>query len=459
MSRVGTYVFISHASADNARLRPVLLSLLEAGVPLWLDKPEAEGLELSPSLFVGSIRKTDSWRSVVDQAIAASCAMLVFPSEAAASASELLRETQRGLAMMAHDVARYSLLPAFLGRSDEPFDAMVTGGVQGYNAWVEPLEGGGFRIAPKAEPELARLAAYLLIKVEAANSRDRVASTPLIPAEYHIPYLVNRSRQRDAVATFIRKHRAPILVARGRTEDEIGRFLSVTLARRVLPASSRAVCTAESLQVLRLRWPTVRPSDFQAFSHSLVENLVERFQLTSRAGQQGSTDAPQDRMARLAAAFADNGVSRIVAARLTLSPRDKAGLSAAVQAWSRFWSSFPLENANAAALTLLPVLEILLDPSVRLSHSFLDVFKAGIKRPAPAADATLCVVPDLTDVTVQCVREWVETDLLFADCTDGIRDRLSNDFADLFAGQPRTRAMPMKSWAVNASPLLLQAGY
>jgi hypothetical protein len=459
MSRVGAYVFISHASADNARLRPVVLSLLEAGVPLWLDKPEAEGLDLSLSHFTGSIRKTDSWRTVVDQAIAGSCAMLVFPSKAAADAAELLRETQRGLAMMAQDAARYSLLPAFLSRADELFDAAVTGGVQGYNAWVEPLEGGGFRIAPTAEAELARLATYLLAKVAAADARDRSSATPTIPAEYHIPYLVNRSRQRDAVATFIRKHRSPILVARGRTEDEMGRFLSVTLARRVLPLSGRAVCTAESLQILRIRWPTVSTSDSQAFSQSLVESLDERFQLSSRIGQLGSPVTLHDRKDRLAAAFADNGVCRIVAARVTLSPRDKSSLSSAVQAWGQFWRSFPLEEANVVALTILPVLEILFDTRARPSRSFLDIFKSGLKLATPTPDASLCLIPDLADVTPQCAREWVETDPLFADRPDGVRDQLSDDFVGLFAGQPRIGAMPMKFWAANASPLLLQAGY
>ncbi|MFJ6024347.1 TIR domain-containing protein [Brevundimonas sp. NPDC092305] len=462
MTGLSAYVFISHASADNARLRPVVMALLEAGVPLWIDKPEDAGLDLAPVHFVGSISKADRWTSVVDQAIARSCAMLVFPSAAAARAREVRRETERGLAMMEQNPERYCVLPAFLDRADEAFDRALTGGVQGFNAWVEADGSGLYRIAPAAEGDVARLARYLSDRVRAADARSTapLGGSPL-PAEYHIPYLVDRFQQRDVAAASIRRHSSPILVVRGRPEDELGRFSSTTLVRRVLPEIAHAVCSAESLQILRVRWPTASLDDTQAFAEGLLSTLGERFQLDSRRLRLGGReDGVDERCRRLAASFAENGICRVVAARRTLAPGDKAGAAAAVRAWNDFWNTFPLDVANAASLTLLPVLEIVLDPAQACSTGWLERLKASLKKtPDPAAGSGLCIVPELGNVTTLCAREWVETDVLFADQPEGVRGRMADDFAGLFATDRAEGAMPMKAWATVASPILLNAGY
>jgi len=60
------YIFVSHASADNDRLKPVIVALLDAKIPLWFDKPRR--LKLPENYFEGHIREGEKWNDVVPAA-------------------------------------------------------------------------------------------------------------------------------------------------------------------------------------------------------------------------------------------------------------------------------------------------------------------------------------------------------------------------------------------------------
>lgn len=42
-----SYLFVSHASRDNARLKPVVDAALDSGLALWFDRPYELGLPTS----------------------------------------------------------------------------------------------------------------------------------------------------------------------------------------------------------------------------------------------------------------------------------------------------------------------------------------------------------------------------------------------------------------------------
>jgi hypothetical protein len=78
-----TKVFVAHASADKPKLQPILLTLIDQGFRLWVDKPQQIGLGSSyeSRLAADRIQYGQDWRESIRLAVSSADAVLAFWSE------------------------------------------------------------------------------------------------------------------------------------------------------------------------------------------------------------------------------------------------------------------------------------------------------------------------------------------------------------------------------------------
>lgn len=80
--RRGQFVFVSHASRDKPRIRFLVDALLEAGLGVWLDDPEALGFTAAEvKQKFQNLRPGQSWRSQIQDALEASKCVLACCTE------------------------------------------------------------------------------------------------------------------------------------------------------------------------------------------------------------------------------------------------------------------------------------------------------------------------------------------------------------------------------------------
>lgn len=92
------YVFVSHANPDKPKLRPLIEALLDAGIPLWIDRPEELGLG-ERHLNCGRILAGADWRAEISRGLEnASCVLFLLSRGANAHerSDELIREFEHG---------------------------------------------------------------------------------------------------------------------------------------------------------------------------------------------------------------------------------------------------------------------------------------------------------------------------------------------------------------------------
>jgi tetratricopeptide (TPR) repeat protein len=78
-----SFVFVSHASPDKRRVRPVVDALLEAGLKVWIDNPAAAGYSDEEVKRLYRIRAGNRWEDEIDDAKKeASCILVCFSRHA-----------------------------------------------------------------------------------------------------------------------------------------------------------------------------------------------------------------------------------------------------------------------------------------------------------------------------------------------------------------------------------------
>jgi hypothetical protein len=93
------HVFVSHANADKARIRPLVERLLDENIPIWIDRPEELGLD-ERFLRCGRIRSGADWQGQIDAALEHSACVLFVLSRTSNlpdRSNALYREFQHGV--------------------------------------------------------------------------------------------------------------------------------------------------------------------------------------------------------------------------------------------------------------------------------------------------------------------------------------------------------------------------
>src|SRR5882724_7538409 len=91
---MGRYVFVSHANEDKPKLKVLIEVLLDAGIELWIDRPEELGLG-ERLLDGGRIKSGVDWQQEIRRGLEhAGCVLFVLSraSNSSTRSDELFRE-------------------------------------------------------------------------------------------------------------------------------------------------------------------------------------------------------------------------------------------------------------------------------------------------------------------------------------------------------------------------------
>lgn len=466
----GGYIFVSHASADNARLRPVLIALLDAGLPLWFDKPDHHDVALPASQFAGSLQGAHAfkWRPLVNKAIREAAGILHFPSAAAAASREVTAEVIYAQALADSD-DRFLIISALMGAEDGEFEEKLTRGLHCFSTSVSPAVEAGYKLNPESRIQVENLIAVLTNHLR-APSRPR-PSGDLKLGDYHIPYLTDRRHQREhAIAAFTSLARPPVFVLHGPMDEAPPRFTSINLPRQVLSRHPFFRLGGASASPMRLSWPASSSSDRETFHLNLARKLFDACQGAEPIGSVDTWCSADLIAARAAEAIRKDAMTRIVVAELDAQKLSSPQIVDAIEAWIAFWDDFPFHGAQLNShFLIVPVLEIIhpdesghrlrlwMGRSERIRRT-LDSAGLGIRLRRTTRQVTPHVLPGLSGVTPRCVREWVVQENLLDGQQDG-QDKLIADLCDLFPQKSaHEKSLPMRTWARAAAPLLRAAG-
>ena len=469
------FLFVSHASLDNARLKPVIQALLGEGLPLWFDKPG--DLNMSISDFAGHIPIGKSWsEELIDQMMFAH-GMIYFPTENYEASKECIFEKAQASIHRRKSNNRFKMMALALSDKDfQSFDGRQVG-IQGAKAFVVEQE-GEWILDPRRSADLKNLIQELRkqlaqpqpIRTAAEDEREQKST----PREYSIPYRINRDTEKQRVegahsrvleecAYNLREPspvaRRPVFVCHGSARDEHSKFSSTSLNAAMEqsllfnpgPASERPV---------RPKWPA--GSDFKrSYKNNVINILSDRVSipLQSRSA---------DETAILANAIFKDETTLVVSTLLVVNSETESNfkqLKNDIQSWVSFWDEFPFQLADGEKhFHVLPVLEVVYKIekakgfSLRKSlpqavHDFLisSSTAAGLSRGC----TSVCVeiLKPFEPISRPTVQTWIRDDEAVFDFPQSKREKIETDICrQIFKEEDRT--LKMRDWAEEAGPIL-----
>lgn len=266
---MGRYVFVSHANEDKPKLKVLIEVLLDAGIELWIDRPEELGLG-ERLLDGGRIKSGVDWQQEIRRGLEhAGCVLFVLSraSNSSTRSDELFREFEYGkiskklVVAQIEPIDRAELNPFFRIRQAIDLTKPISGissqaAMQArQEVLVERLREfsmiDGSENQPQCDPDITKWHASAG-QIGDANS---VRRPPRL-----LPYLTNRYEQqrhftRVLQAELDRGNSRPItFVATGSTDDCVDSFAEQVRYMR-LPAILKSNGFAPDVLYRRLQWP------------------------------------------------------------------------------------------------------------------------------------------------------------------------------------------------------------
>ena len=478
--QIDPYFFVSHASADNDQIRPIIETLLDAEIPLWFDRPRDMGLD--PDRFVGSLSPNERWTTQLNEALAWARGLIWFPSANYSKSDECKRELACA-DMLTLIMPEFEVAPICI--SSEAFQDMglreqtrqatrafvtAAGGIEEtYTSELSDLA----RLLKDRLADTIRYRDTMVAKAVAFDAAKEQAETvnPDKLRDYTVPYRVDRTHQRHAARESHDEYREgllkkrPILICHGELEDVSRQFVSTTLAERLVAETGRLFEWKEqTAQLIRPTWPTCPPSERERFSLRYRDSLFEKFLgADGDIGRRSATEA-------LAESFANDRCTRIVASRLDLGRKEKGfktlqNVLDQIGAWATFWDQFPFELADTDNfLSVIPVLEIVYDQDTRPGGLFRRAstsiqfarFAEDDRKPAEFNRAfenvEIQFLARFDKITPGWVEDWLDDDgKLFSHLNEHKKQQLRDLLETEFSGEDH---LAMKTWSDKAAPVL-----
>ncbi|MEO0644128.1 MAG: toll/interleukin-1 receptor domain-containing protein, partial [Pseudomonadota bacterium] len=471
-------IFVSHASADNHRLRDTIHRLVDAGVRLWFDRPYE--IDIPDDKLAGFIPDGQSWSRTLLRAVANANGLLFFPSQAFSDSKECHTELVMAALLSEFSEGRFPAIPIFCAEDDTAkLDARFDQN-QGYMLpW--DIDASNTAALEKKEKTLDRLASRLIeatetplniadkfgtvVEAHIDNELDLDEATGRTLTDFH--YRIDRTDQRNSAR---RVHVAdaaadkqPLLVCHGPAEECVSAFVQISLATRLLPelerhAPEKFKWAHESLDVLRPVW---READTD-FDFRL--SIFNAFQAAS-----GQRDGRADNSAEgLASAFSSNDVTRIVSLP-EYGVTDPDALRKRIESWAAFWDAFPFDRSRGrVANTILPILEVSYSdtptgggwfsrkrPASEIVSAALEAEDLPLQVNGGLSHTRIVVLKALPQVSKSCVDEWIAEDTPFRSLAVSTRDKIRRNLKTVFdAGE----TLSMEDWADRAPAALQDSG-
>lgn len=476
------FFFVSHATLDNRALRPVLVALLDAGIPLWFDKPYHADIDVPAARFVGYIEPGQNYQVAIDdRAIPGSAGFILLSTPNSKDNQQVYNEVRDALQrkrVVEAAQRQYLILPIFLGPEGLSCLHADLKNCQGTKAFVaDTADGWVLTDEGREQLDLLILVARRQLADCETSPLPGLAAPRGARAMEADPYLVDRAEQRSEAIERIKAcaavapQRAPLFAIYGNSHDEPTQVGQATFPCRVLSALPNKTSEA-SRGAKRLEWPpnSIKPTDTAAFNRALERSLGEAFPSGIRGGV-GTGDTRQAIAERIAA----EGIVRLVYAEIASDrPRLQSfsDLKKHLRAWCAFWDAFPFDRIMKDGVPLLtPVVAVTLVEPGR--HKVMDKGKsrsackaqeardAGLYRKLSArnplgdvarglAQIDLVLLPKLELITPTDVTNWVHGDATSFPTLQSDKnaaDALQDSLVDVFAN---ATGLPMKEWARKA---------
>jgi hypothetical protein len=470
-----SYYFVSHAGDNKTAIKPVIESLLDAGVPLWIDVPDAPALGLKRSRFAGFIQEGEPWDSQIRQAIAQACGLILFPSPAAADPKCGVKfEVWQAKSEYEEDVKQFKIFAVLMRGADGDALERIDVKNQGFVLAANGDWDNGFALTEHCQGKLALMAEMLNQHAAVTTRRNDSRGNEADLRDESLPFRVNRLKQRKTASKAYEDHfsaedaRAPTrpcLVVHGDTSEHPEQCGGVTMPTYLLRNEPHLPFTisAASQGAITVSWP----DDLTLPSPSFDEVLTQRI-----AGLSGNVADPWSATPEiLAAAFRSDGVTRLVQASW-IPARDtgRPVLLAALRAWFSYWDRFPWELCDRGdKVMVVPILDIDLGdkktsswswrkPKLRECAALLAVpsFGQQLANELGLRNVKPAITPRLGGVTNDCVRQWLQgDDPVFAPLSLRERDRLMRELQRAVLPD----GCSMTDWYEAAAPILARAGY
>ena len=499
LTKAPPYYFVSHASLDNARIRPIILGLLDAGIPLFFDRPHDIGV--SPRRFVGKIKKGTDWTQSLNVALERARGCLWFPSEAYANSEECARECALANYFDDRSGYDYDLISIFVDEDAPNFLTVHTQTKHGVKIHVEAAE-ESYRICRDSEDAaigfFEDLSDSLTDFVKSVGQETQTAygysknDQDLLSPEhaddgvrdYSVPFRINRHPQRadirsvfeafrDAAADRdsevpVSRNRRPIIICHGLDNDKSRRFTQTTIAERIVNMDHVNFRWApETAKELKLGWPASDITNQRAFDKHATRALNDQF-LGSRFTRRGTSQRKQ-----LAGAFGRYDVTRLIVSRINLTNADLMTLTFdelrdRLNAWIGYWNGFPFDLADQQSFfTIVPILDIVYPLSAiqRKTFAFRKPAALRLRNLLSEQNAGAALMPQDSKVNVQVLKtfqkirastieNWVHEDDedLFRRLSLGEKEKLTKKLKAAVADQPD--GVRMHEWFKRSEKIL-----
>ncbi len=268
------YIFISHADIDKQRIQPIINALLSAGIPIWVDRPDAMGL-VGNDLVVEGIRSGKDWDAEIRDALQHASSILFFLSLNSCKperSDSLYREFDHGLLNDNLVIARIDDIP----RNQLAGSFRIR---QGINL-IGKTENPNLELDEYMQL-LNRLRSYLFTKTHTKATKKNHNHRFLKNRRFRtlFPYLCNRSKQKQMFVTQLQREidkpsKYPIFVFVLGKDDQCADKFVEQLYTIEIPNLHIVNNLADSVHRGMVRWPaTISDSDGQDYLESCMGDL------------------------------------------------------------------------------------------------------------------------------------------------------------------------------------------
>jgi hypothetical protein len=407
MSRQGerehamSYVFISHASQDKPRVKPVVDALRAAGFKIWLDNPVAAGYsaEELPSFY--RIRANGRWEDEIDEAKREAACILICWSQRA-TASGVMTGTERLTWMGEADYGRVERKLVACTIDDVSPAALPGSHAAQQMPCVDPVA-----LSPETwRAVIATLIADVRRKVDERMSLRLGARKARM--DLALPLLANRTRHADdfyaAIAAAVEGGVHPVILKGPKNE------LPDAFIERMERTSGVKRHDGEAWFKRRMDWPK-EATGARDFAAAYRGQLWRRLELVGRADD-----------ARIAEHLEQRDLSAILH-RVNAKDWRRREEPELIKAWLDYWAAM---TKHGRRIKVVPVLVVPF-PNARPGWKACpnmgsggrvgvrDIWKAvrkfvdGDHRPA---DLDVIVPPILSPITAADGDNWVKSDEL-----------------------------------------------
>ncbi len=433
-----SFVFISHASEDKPRVKPVVDALIKEGFKVWLDDPVAAGYSAEEALSFYRIPAGGRWEDEIDRAKRYAACILVCWSQRA-TASGVMNGKERLTWMGEVDYGRVEDKLVACTVDDVSPAALPGGHAAQQMPCLDPVA---------LPPETWRAAmATLITDVHRKVYKRTIGSKARL--DLALPLLANRAEQEvcvyAAISLAVGVGGAHPVILKGPENELPDAFI-----RRMERVSSELSRDGEAWFQWRMDWPK-EASSARDFDATYRRHLWRKLGLVGRADN-----------LRIAEHLEQLGLSAVLH-RVHAKHWRRREEPELIKAWLDYWAAVTKHGRRIKVVPILVVPLPQAKPGWRTCPNMgsggrvgvRDIWKSvrrfvdGDQKPS---DLNVIVPPILSPITVEHGKDWLGDELAWM--SDHERARIEAELVKMFArGRAKRHGVSHEEFNTRLAPL------